>query len=456
MKINIYLKSLMILSLILMFSTLILAKEIELASPEQKNELYNSIDNYYLTFGAENMDDYLNTQYLNHLDSEELSAKKDLIQEMWDEYASGYSLSDRDNCVYFIDDSIAFVEYTLSTYLLDDDYNELNSFDMQMTAILFNIDNDWKIFNTIPTSVFEFNTVVDLFSDKDDLRDDDSISENFSKIAVDILRTPETVICDIDINLSFSEAYSLEDLSSVDLLIGNDKFIKVIIGDDIETYYHYMDNHITSVPFPDDIDFTVTMDSCTLQRLTQGASPQVEYEEGNIKFKGEGLGSSLKVVLGKVIFKIYSWFSDTPTFELWIEAETGELKSTGKYSFIGPTSRGPGELYLGDKNSFAKYKFNLEENKMIYLYARVNDDGLHKDGSRSVKFDIDGLSVDYEHKSRNYVINGDFWGWVYIGEFDLSSGEHTLTVNKSIQTSAAFIVDKFAFFDEKRDISSFN
>lgn len=473
MKIKSYLQLLIVFSSILVFSSLVIAQEVQYATSQEETELYNSLDNYYLTFGAKNMDNYLDAQYLDHLSAEELDAKKNLIQQMWEEYTSGYSLDEQDSFVYIVNGSIAFVEYSLSIYLYDLADNELMSKDVKMTAILFQTEENWKIFNTIPTLIFEFNTAVDLFEDNsfensNVLLLNETTQNNFSKVAIDMhdtnlnnltkqINDNEIDVCGIDIDLSLGgEGYSLEDSSVVDLLLGNDKLVRVKIGTNSELYYHYIDGYLKFLQSAENVDFTIILDTCTLQRMVEGANPQLEYENGNIQINGEKIGPKLKVILGKVFFKIYSWFAEEPSLELWIEAETGELENPGKYSFVGSTSRGPGELYLGTKDSFVKYSFTLNDLKTIYLYARVNDDGLHKDGARSVLFDIDGVKKTYEHKSINYVVDGYIWGWVFIGEYDLSGGKHEMIITKPAQTSAAFIADKFVLFEEKKDISSFN
>ena len=455
MKNKIYLK-LMVVFLLMGISTVsVLAEDSGFVTPNQKNNLYNAIDNYYLTFSAENMDDYLNTQYLGHLSSEELIAKKKLIREMWDAYSSDYSLSERDNCTYTVEDSMAIVEYTLSTRILDNNYNELDSFDVDMTAILFDTKNGWKIFNTVPTSVFEFNTAVDLFGNVNDSKDEELIEENSSKAEINTSKNNKSIACDIDFNLTFDSDFVFDNSTLINSLIGNDKNIMLKIGDSLDVYYHFNSGHLKLIPETEDIDYFISMDSCTLQRLVQGSSPRLEYRNGNIRVEGKKISSTFKITLGKLLFKVYSWFAPPPPTEIWIEAETADLKNKGKYSYVGPTSRGPGELYLGDKGAVAEYEFNLKQDGVVYLYARVSDDGLHRDGARSVVFNIDGEDVKYESKSHNYMIDGKFWGWVYIGKFDVTSGKHTFTITKPTQTSAAFIADKFVLFDKKRDISSF-
>ena len=466
-KINISNKAFLIIIILLLTlvisSAVVFAADLEFISDDDKTNFYNILDSYYLSFAEENMDSYLSTQFLSHLSDEELSAKKELIKSMWSEFSSGYALDDLDSWEFVVDDNIAIVKFDLFANIMDVNYETVKSYDKSMTATFFLTSDGWKIFNIVPTSVFEFNAVVDLLPQEDSF-DNDSVTVEEDNSNIDFTpsndpscdefgncfkRGPSLfippVVCDLDVS-SFKddEGFSLEDVAGVKTILGNNKVIKVSIdGDSYEFYYLFKDNILTPVSATTDVDFLVTTDSCTLQRIDEGSDPQQEYLDGNIKVKGKKFGSKISTGIAKFIFEIYSWFVPSEPFTLWVEAETGTLSDAGKYSFIGPTSRGPGELYLGTKGSFATYEFESDFEGDVYLSLMITDDGLHSDGSRNAVFNLNGDSLTYHSISRDTSSEDSVWDWVDLGKVHLKSGLNTLIVSKPEQTSAAFIMDKF-------------
>lgn len=460
--------SIILLVFVIMSSQLIAAADLQSVSDDEKTNLYNILDSYYMAFIEQNMDAYLSTQFLAHLSDEDLTNKKALIKQMWSELSTSYALNDQDSCEFSVDDSIALVTFDLSANIEDLADNSVKSYDQSMTATFFKTKNGWKIFNIVPTSVFEFNAVVDLLpepkvspvdTNKDDLDflknfkpDDISCDEQgrCSKRGPSLIQ-PKKVVCNFDID-SFKDekGYSLVDIPAAKTLIGNDKLIKITLDDSYIFYYHFADGFLKPVSASEDVDFSVTTDSCTLQRIDEGSNPQVEYDDGNIKIKGEKFGSKIKSGIAKLIFDIYSWFAPSTPFELWIEAETGTLNQEYKYSFIGPTSRGPGELYLGAKDSFARYEFESDYEGTVNLYLRINDDGLHPSGSRNAILTLNDDSVlKYNQVSKNTQTSDSAWAWEYVGTVTLKKGKNTLVISKPEQTSAAFVLDKFVFSEEK-------
>jgi len=460
----------LILLLTLVFSsTVVFAADLEFISDADKTNFYNVLDSYYLSFSEENMDSYLSTQFISHLSDEELSAKKELIKSMWSEFSSGYSLDDLDSWEFIVEDNIAIVKFGLFANIMDSNYETVKSYDQSMTATFFLTNDGWKIFNIVPTSVFEFNAVVDLISndDSDSEVDDINSLNNGSTIDYTPSRGPSCdefgncfkrgpslfihpVVCDLDIS-SFKDedGFSLEDISGVNKLLGNNKIIKVSIdGDSYEFYYLFKDNVLTPVSATPDIDYLVTTDSCTLQRISDGSNPMDEYDRGKIKLSGASFRSKLVTSFVKIMIEVYSWFVPDEPFTLWIEAETGTLSDAGKYSFIGPTSRGPGELYLGTKGSFATYEFESDFEGDVHLSLMITDDGLHSDGSRDAVFNLNGNSLRYTSVSQNTSSGDSVWKWVDLGIVHLNKGLNTLIVSKPEQTSAAFILDKFVFSEE--------
>ncbi len=439
---------------------------------DDETAMYNTVDAYYEYFGEQNMDAYLGTQFLSHLSKEELSEKKKLIEEMWSQFNSGYSLSDKEDWDFSINDDLAIVSFKLSADIMDKNYNPIKSYEQPMTAVLFKTKTgDWKIFNMVPTAVFNFNLVADVLPKEDEeqppANEETNTTINYTpsngpscdaqgncaKYGPSLHRPQETKPrCDFDLNMfKKSEGYSLEDVPGVKTLIGNDKIIKFVIDDSSIFYYHFLDGKVQPITASPKIDFLVTTDSCTLQRIDEGADPQEEYRSGNIHVKGQSFGSKISAGIGKLIFTIYSWFSPKQPFELWVEAETGELHNAGKYSFEGPTSRGPGELYLGTKDSFANYTLSSDYEGPVHLYLSISDDGLHSNGTRDAVFILNGdEKLRYNHVSRNTETEGSYWTWVDLGTVHLKKGKNTLVIQKPEQTSAAFILDKFVFSENEK------
>jgi len=413
------------------------------------------------------MDSYLATQFLAHLTEDEFVAKKELLKSMWEQFSSDYSLSDVDSWNVVVNDSVSIVEFDLSASIKDASGAVVKEYTQGMTATCFLTPNGWKIYNIVPTSVFEFNSVIDLLPDDskgenvsdDKLPDFKAHKQPQRDVSCDedgncFKRAPSfrssRISCSFDVD-SFKDekGYSLDDVSFAKTLIGNHKVIKLVIDDSYKFYYQLDDGFLKPVSAVDDVDYLITVDSCTLKRIAEGSDPQKEYDNGKIKISGQSFVSKVKSSIAKMIFEIYSWFLPKEPFELFIEAETGVLNNPGKYSFIGSSSRGPGELYLGTKDSFAEYDFKSDFEGDAYLSIRVNDDGLHKDYSRDALFTINGKKYPYHAKSMNTQKDGSSWAWVSLGKVHIVSGENKMVVSKPEQTSAAFIMDSFVISEKK-------
>ena len=463
--------NLLVVIVILFSITSIFVEGSDFVTEKEKTDFYNLIDSYYFSFLNKEMDSYLNTQFLNHLSDKELDAKKSLINQMWDKYNSGYSLSDLEDWKFTLNDGLAIVNYKLNGNLFDINGNELDSYNgLEMTALLFQTKDKWKIFNIVPTSVFDFNTVIDLLNNETINNESENTTFNETekinstknetskdkfKRAIGFVKTKvndkKIPICKIDFDeFKKTKSYSLKDISGIDKLIGNDKIIHVKIGEVYELYYNFLDGNLNSISATSDVDFTVTTDTCTLQRINEGSDPMVEYENGKIKLKGEKFTSKFKTVITKIIFEVYSWFVPKSSFEKWIEAETAVLKNKGKYTFEGPTSRGPGELYLGDKGAVAEYEFESNFEGKAYLYISVNDDKKHRNGARSVIFTVNGEKINYDHISENTITGTNYWKWKYLGVVNLVEGKNEIEILKPQQTSAAFIMDKFLISEKEK------
>lgn len=239
---------------------------------------------------------------------------------------------------------------------------------------------------------------------------------------------------------------------------------------------------------PEKIDYIISTDSCSYQDLTTEKLDFIDaFTTGKIKIEGGTIFSKIKTNIGNIVFKIYNWFNKEPeqiikepineikpytpkinisseegeteeiineekriiSNEIVFEAENCELNNKGANSFIGKTSRGPGELYLGDKGAFALCKIDSTLSAEVNVYLRVSDDGKHASGSRSVIFEINDQTLNYNHVSKNYIQNGDFWGVEYLGKATLTKGENIIKITKKELTSAAFTLDSITFTPNK-------
>ncbi|MFZ6036256.1 MAG: hypothetical protein ACOYUK_03885 [Patescibacteria group bacterium] len=133
--------------------------------------------------------------------------------------------------------------------------------------------------------------------------------------------------------------------------------------------------------------------------------------------------------------------SDVPEGGVYVEAETGTLEKSSEYSYsyIGESARG-GEAYLADGGDSARYVVSVPQSGQYILYARLSDDAMHDNGSRSATVTINsGAMLRYTHTSED--TKG--WKWYMIGNAGLSEGENTLVFTKDELTTAAYTMDAF-------------
>ncbi len=408
-------KLLLILTISILLSGLVNAFE----TPKE------AINEYYGSFIDENINRYMDVQYLNQYSKEAIEDKKEYVLKLFDMYdTTKFELT---NFNVIINNTYAYAEYTIATTIKGD---ESLAYTEKMSAILL-YDDGWKVYQVVPTKILQAN-----------MQKDYAIA-----LSNETYTEPLKIICEYP-KKEFKNAteYSLEGYETLTKLIGNNKNVKVIIDND-EYYFSFKDGVIYKIS-KSDVDYTITTNSCTIQRIIEGADVQKEIDDKNIIVKGNTFGSGLKIGLGKFFFKLYKFFKPSPA-EIWIEAESGKLSGPISYSFIGATSRGPGELYLGDKGATSTYDFKSEYTGEVFIYLRVSDDGVHNDGARSVTFNINGNTLTYNHKSVNYVKNGNYWGWEYLGKGYVKKGDNLVTITKPMQTSAAFTLDKFVLAEKE-------
>ncbi len=433
-------------------------------------EVYSAVEEYYFSFIQEDLDAYLGTQFLAHLSPEELAAKKALVQELWSSFDSSFALPDREECSIVVEQGVALMEYPLSAQIYEEGGAEpVRSYELRMTAMLFATPAGWKVFNVVPSAVFDVNAVADLLprdvGEDDEEGDTPQELRDSGELAAEAVgdsregdpscadgqcakyptRAPTAPVCEIDVSaFARKEGYPL-DFPGASAIIGEGKTVELVIDEGADVFFYAVrDGRAVPIPARSKVDFTVTTDSCTLQRLSEGVSPMEEYRAGSIRVTGHSFTAKLRSGIAKLALKIVSLFTRRPPFSRWVEAEQGVLKDAGAYSFIGATSRGPGELYLGTGGASAEYLVESDADREVFLFIRTSDDGLHPDGSRNAEFIVNDQKLVFEHHAHE----GSVWEWVGLGKVRLHEGTNRIVVRKPSQTSAAFILDKFVLTED--------
>jgi len=407
-----------------------------------------TLEKYYSEFQKENIDGYMETLYLEGATKEIYDGRKTNVLQIWD------SLDTLDyNLLIFsedIDEDISMIEYEITSVISDGKDKE--TYSMSMTAILYKEENDWKVYMVTPTKILETNLELMMLNSENKtennkteekmIEKEDNETEDESSEPVEKGRT--YLKCNYDTNdLTNMKDQTVE--SSISTLIGNDKIVKVVV-DSNNYYFKILNGKANSIKI-EKYDYEAVLSSCTLDRIQRGASIINEYNEGNIKLKGHTFGNKIKTTLAKIAINVYGWFKSNPV-EIWVEAETGELYNARKYSEIGSSSRGPGELYLGDGGSYAIYNIKSKKDVDVILYIFINDDGKHPDGARNAEFTINDQSLVYNHKSKNIQHDGNYWEKFKLGKVHLNKGKNVVKISKTKSTSAAFIMDKMLFIQE--------
>jgi len=129
-------------------------------------------------------------------------------------------------------------------------------------------------------------------------------------------------------------------------------------------------------------------------------------------------------------------------YSITVEGETGKLSDAGQYTSVGESTRGK-ELYLGDGKAKAEYEINSEYEGDMELYAYLNDDGKHSDGSRDANFIINEKIYSYKHISKDLTCKDKNYAWIHIGKVQIIKGKNIIIIEKLTTTSAAFVMNKF-------------
>ncbi len=448
----------------------------------QEKQLSSILNEYYDSFAKKDMDSYLSLQAK--------SADRNIIEKEWESMdVLYYKLSRLELDVY---KNIALADYYLDMRLGIGE--NIVSFEEPMRAIMVFKDGQWKILvvnqkklmdetlSRLRIESFREEKNLSAKEDVDPILDDDPEKEQKvlpgpcgdgvcelgescymdcsmyrSSCGDGVCEEGEDCFYDcgepkkIDLTSSGSCDYddSFEELTNIDLRsaeipswimksLTNDLMIRLSV--DNKNYFFRVENgSIRPLPVSEDYNYQVTTDSCTLASIETGSITfQEAYDSKKIVIEGNDFNSKAKSFITNLFLKILSLFQDKP-MKIIIEGESGKLVNPGRFSFVGPTSRGPGELYLGEGDSKAIYHFNSSIRGQAYVYIRTSDDGKHEDGSRDAEFLFEGFKLDYKHKSHDVA---NTWEWEYLGNLNLSKGPITLTITKPKQTSAAFILDK--------------
>ncbi len=485
-------------TMLIAFLTLILIQNAFSSNTELEAKL--ALDNYYQAFANEDIDKIMGMKYLSQ-DSSEYEGVKKLTQKQFDEMdILSYSLSNvkaetyKNAAIieYFLDMKIGYEQGTL---LVDE----------EMKAILIKTDSRWKIFmvaekEIIDRMMLQVNLekglqTYEIEQEATEPKPEpitngcgDNICDIGESCIADCGFEPWTKTCGNGICEENEDcAYDCNNLETIDFRTGTqntykcklifnineidnknlndyninvpswlkdqvltDKKIKLKL--DSKEYNFKIENDTISIlENLEDYDYLITTDSCTINSIiNQDLTFDEAYNQEKITLETKGASNTIKTWIGKLFYSIYSLFNPSPV-KIIIEAEDGTLKNPGRYSFIGATSRGPGELYLGTGGSYAEYEINNTIDGTAYIYFMFSDDAKHRDGTRDANFYFNNQKLEFKHKSINTldIPSGKYWDRVYLGEIELKKGPLKIKIEKPKQTSAAFVMDKMIISDTK-------
>ncbi|PLW80147.1 hypothetical protein C0585_04495 [Candidatus Woesearchaeota archaeon] len=389
------------------------------------DEIEDTLTNYYESFKTENLDLYYDTQTLNLFTEEQRISEKELINLIFEKTdLIDYKIN---NLEYTIDGNAAVLNYELYAKVTEGD--ESLEYTENFVAILVKEDK-WMVFKIVPQATFEV------------LVNDAGINGDFSDnndLIFDGNEIKDSCVANLSL-IEYVDGVNMYDYASqkvIDMVAG-DKNIEFKIGE--ESIYLAVSSGVIKLldSEPETIHFIAETDECIFEEIAnQELDPMVAYNNDKITLKGNTIGSKTKTFFGKIGLTIFNFFNKKNNV-IEVEGEDGTLGGPIKYSFIGETSRGPGELYLGSGGSYASYTFESGAKQSMYLYVKVSDDSKHANGARSVVIDINGEEYDYNHVSATY----NPWGWEYVAKIKVQKGTNTLVITKPKQTSAAFVMDK--------------
>ncbi len=101
--------------------------------------------------------------------------------------------------------------------------------------------------------------------------------------------------------------FSIGTFAGAKALIGDHQTIALDIGEQT-FYYNVTDGFVNSVPGPENPQFIVTTDLCTLDRIQKGGDAIAEYHAKHITVRATTTGSSIKLWFARFGLTIYGWF----------------------------------------------------------------------------------------------------------------------------------------------------
>lgn len=427
------------------------------------------LETHYTAFANENWSSYINT--FIKLDEAQIKIKKENVEKQWKMLDTlAFELSDfkfqyyedlivvtytADFTIQFSDDKKAIEDQKRFSALIIGDKigfigDELNV-KKALSEIFLEMENvtiyEQKEVNTCGDGRCEINESCEV-----DCRVLTYKCIDCEKISVEDIKDelPKTKkICDFDKTLLNSQNKEI----SKDILNKIPDFLKEkilgevalnILIDDVSYPLLIKDGIVNAKPLKK-FDYVVNTTSCTLKNLQEKEIDfNTAYDQDLITIKGTTIGPKFKTFILSIGLTIKSWFNPQPK-EILIEAESGKLYNKGRWSNIGiASSRGVEELYLGTGGSYAEYEFKSPfKGEDVELWIKVSDDGLHKDGSRSVEILFNDKLLNYNHKSVDYYSSGEIWGWEKVGLVEVNKKNNRVIFKKPKQTSAAFVMDKF-------------
>ncbi len=291
---------------IILASFLVIAHSPQVRAEDEKTELYNVINEYYFSFLEENMDRYLNTQILVQLSPEELTAKKALIKQMWEKYQAGFLLPGQEEMSFTIDGTTAIVEYELHSNLMDNDGTTIKEDTVNMTAICFKTKEGWKIFNIVPSSVYEFNIAADMakVAGKKEIKETTEEKDNQQAMITD---------CEYD-NIDEKKILKEWNLTKIpSIVIGKGKIRVHVWGKKPKTWskdYYFTIKDKKAVPDKKGSEnYLMEIDSCTLEKALNGEDPMELYHNGKIRIRGTTIGSKIRTTFAKMALNVASWLA---------------------------------------------------------------------------------------------------------------------------------------------------
>lgn len=116
--------------------------------------------------------------------------------------------------------------------------------------------------------------------------------------------------CNPDMSVLNVTDYDMDNVAGLKSLIGNGKDIELKI-DDATFYYRTNDgiiSKIDEIDKTDKLNYIVSSDKCTLERVLNGSDPLAEYKDDHITIEANGITSNIRAMIAKIGATIFGWF----------------------------------------------------------------------------------------------------------------------------------------------------